>query len=126
MGFDVYHSSLGMYTEGQYFLVPDPNWVSTRLTLRFWTYFFFFFFWDDFILIVFFFLHGWFLNVYSTVMTTNLHCDLTSQKGKEIGAAATALQSLALAGLLTLLALLQQSNTLHPLTSYYALAPSVW
>ena len=84
-----------------------------------------FFFLDDFFL-SFFFLHGWFLNVYSTVMTTNLHCDLTSQKGKEIGAAATALQSLALAGLLTLLALLQQSNTLHPLTSYYALAPSVW
>ena len=28
---------LGMYTEDRYFLVPAPNWVGTRVPLRFWT-----------------------------------------------------------------------------------------
>ena len=43
-------SLLGMYTMDRYFLVPAPNWVGTRVPLRFWTNgtvigtFFFFFF----------------------------------------------------------------------------------
>ena len=30
-------SLLGMYTMDRYFLVPAPNWVVTRVLLRFWT-----------------------------------------------------------------------------------------
>ena len=68
-----------MCTEDRYFLVLAPNWVVTRVPLRFWTNgtvtgkknkknknnFFFMIFFTSF-------WHGWFLSVYPTVMTFNL------------------------------------------------------
>ena len=96
---EVYYCSLGLYTEDRYFLVPVPNWVGTRVLLRFWTngtvigaFFFFFYFFFFFGWFFTGFWHGWFLNVYQTVMTTNLttnlqqtYRDLTLQKRNQPG-----------------------------------------
>ena len=97
----------------RYFLVPPPNWVGTRVPLRFWT---------NGTVISTFLLNLINFNDFNRFLTwmvfeclpnrydykLNNKRDLTSQKLNRVP-----LQSLALAGLLTLLALLQQSNTLH-------------
>ena len=111
-------SGLGMYTKDRYFSLPAPNWIGTGVPLRFWTnsavicglfvclfYFFMIFFIGMW--------HRCFLKVYPTVMITNNNKlrDLTSQKRNRVPLPRCC--SLQLAGLLTLLALLQQLNTPH-------------
>ena len=88
--------------------------------------FFFFFFTFFFQWFFIGFWHGWFLNVYPTVMTTNLTTNsVTWLHRNETGCCCQVLQSLALAGLLTLLC---YSNQTHctPIASYFAHTPSVW